>query len=54
MICEHGSLKRKCEICERDEEIKRLRDHCDALRAYINKEEFIWEIFNEAMGQEDV
>ena len=23
--CEHGSLRRKCEICQRDEEIERLR-----------------------------
>lgn len=24
--CEHGSLKRKCEICQRDEEIAELRE----------------------------
>lgn len=25
IVCEHGSLKRSCEICERDAEIDRLR-----------------------------
>ncbi len=25
-VCPHGSLRRQCELCERDEEIARLRD----------------------------
>ena len=25
-VCPHGSLRRQCEVCERDEEIARLRD----------------------------
>ena len=24
LVCEHGSFRRKCEICERDERIKEL------------------------------
>lgn len=30
-ICEHGSLKRKCEICERDEQIAALRAEVERL-----------------------
>jgi len=25
-VCEHGSLHRKCELCERDERIRELED----------------------------
>ena len=25
LVCQHGSLKRKCEICERDDELEILR-----------------------------
>jgi CRISPR/Cas system-associated protein Cas10 (large subunit of type III CRISPR-Cas system) len=28
-VCEHGSLRRKCEICERDERIKELERERD-------------------------
>ena len=31
LVCEHGSFRRKCEICERDDRIKELEE---ALRAY--------------------
>ena len=30
-VCEHGSLHRKCEICERDERIKELEDRLSDL-----------------------
>lgn len=30
-VCEHGSLKRKCEICERDAEIARLTKRVEEL-----------------------
>ena len=30
--CKHGSLRRSCEICERDVEIDRLRDENVELR----------------------
>jgi len=32
LVCEHGSLRRKCEICERDERIKELEE---ALREIV-------------------
>lgn len=31
-VCEHGSLRRKCEICERDEEIAHLREQIGILQ----------------------
>jgi hypothetical protein len=31
--CHHGSLRRSCEICERDEEIARLRAELDEVRS---------------------
>jgi hypothetical protein len=30
--CVHGSLRRSCEICERDDEIARLREELDEIR----------------------
>ena len=42
--CEHGSLRRVCPICERDEEIARLTErlrlrdeHIDALKAEVER-----------------
>ena len=32
LVCEHGSLRRSCEICERDERIKELEDRLSDLR----------------------
>ena len=44
-VCEHGSLRRKCEICERDERIKELEERLriarierDGAQAYIRDE----------------
>ena len=34
-ICEHGSLRRKCEICERDDEISALKQQLDKAKAEI-------------------
>jgi len=34
-VCEHGSLKRSCEICERDEEIAELRARCESQKEEI-------------------
>lgn len=31
LVCEHGSLRRKCEICERDERIKELEARVEGL-----------------------
>ena len=31
-VCEHGSLKRKCELCERNQEISRLKAKLDQVR----------------------
>lgn len=36
-ICEHDSLKRKCGICERDEEIRELHDELDKLKSIIEQ-----------------
>jgi hypothetical protein len=33
--CEHGSLRRSCEICERDEEIARLQEKYENALAQI-------------------
>jgi hypothetical protein len=33
--CKHGSLARKCEICERDAEIERLRARVQQLEAAL-------------------
>ena len=38
IVCEHGCQKRKCEICERDEEISELRAEVARMR-----EEFLWQ-----------
>ncbi len=35
IVCEHGSLKRKCEICERDERIEELEAEVNRLREII-------------------
>lgn len=35
-VCEHDSLGRKCEICERDETIKTLRDAIVKARAWLD------------------
>ena len=35
-VCEHGSLRRKCEICERDIEIRELQDSLWAQHASSN------------------
>ena len=32
MVCEHGSFRRKCEICERDERITELERERDEAR----------------------
>ncbi len=40
-VCGHGSLKRKCEICERDEEIAALKSllaGCEAELRTISQE----------------
>ena len=34
--CKHGSLRRSCEICERDVEIERLRAEVDRLERALN------------------
>jgi len=31
LVCEHGSLRDKCEICERDEEISELKNATEKL-----------------------
>lgn len=33
--CEHGSLRRSCELCERDAEIQRLRARVAALETSL-------------------
>lgn len=38
-VCEHGSLRRKCEICERDEEIAELKADRDEARALYTETE---------------
>ena len=40
-VCEHGSLARKCEICELEEEVKRLRD---GIKSYLDSEIEIHEL----------
>lgn len=35
--CEHGSLRRSCEICERDEQIKELEAEVATLTAKRNR-----------------
>ena len=35
--CKHGSLRRSCEICERDEEIERLREEVERLRELLQE-----------------
>lgn len=35
--CDHGHLRRVCEICERDDEIKQLKAERDALKAAAEK-----------------
>ena len=32
LVCEHGSLRRKCEICEREEEIAELERELEEVR----------------------
>jgi hypothetical protein len=32
LVCEHGSLRRKCEICERDERIVELERELEEAR----------------------
>jgi len=32
LVCEHGSLRRKCELCERDERIKELGEELTAIK----------------------
>lgn len=32
LVCEHGSFRRKCEICERDERIAELERRLDEAR----------------------
>lgn len=34
-VCEHGSLKRKCEICERDQEISQLKSELERLKEMV-------------------
>jgi uncharacterized Fe-S radical SAM superfamily protein PflX len=40
-VCEHGSLLRKCELCERDAEIERLKHDIEASQSialkYLNE-----------------
>lgn len=37
-VCEHGSLRRKCEICTRDEEIEQLqRELADYAIGHVNQ-----------------
>jgi len=36
-VCEHGSLRRKCEICERDERIKELESFLGGLVEWCHK-----------------
>ena len=36
-VCEHGSLARSCEICERDQELAALRARVAALEAALRK-----------------
>lgn len=38
-ICEHGSLGRKCEICQRDDEIKELRALLEEAIPYVEESE---------------
>ena len=48
-VCEHGGMRRKCPICERDEEIRLLReeiDHAKTARDMYRRAALIW--FNEA------
>jgi len=33
--CAHGSLRRTCEVCERDERIAELEAECERLRAVV-------------------
>jgi len=44
-VCEHGQLKRQCPLCERDDEIKRLREALE--EAKVENEE-AWAAWEEA------
>ena len=35
--CDHGHLRRVCEICQRDEEIEQLKAERDALKAEVER-----------------
>ena len=39
LVCEHGSLRRKCEICERDERIKELEEALRELMVFCTSGE---------------
>lgn len=41
-VCEHGSLERKCEICDRDKRIAELEAALDDLRTQAVEREYGW------------
>jgi len=48
-VCEHGSLARKCEVCELKEEVKRLRE------ALINvQRSLVWDEKDRAMDGDPI
>lgn len=36
-ICEHGKLRRSCEVCERDARIAELEAECERLRGFLTQ-----------------
>ena len=35
-VCEHGQLRRKCDLCQRDENVRELEAQLDALAARVS------------------
>lgn len=42
-VCDHGHLRRSCEICQRDEEIKQLKAERDAAAKDAERSRCAWE-----------
>ena len=36
-VCDHGHLRRVCEICQRDDEIEQLKAERDALKDHVHR-----------------